>query len=72
MTKLLKVAIAILALATGSTAPAHQMYQIQNRLTYYSDPGLTNVTGIYVEYCDGSSAFIGRPDIHSFNESFDC
>lgn len=42
------------------------------RVTYYSDPGLTDPVGESVQFCDGSSTSNGYPTGYSTYEQFDC
>lgn len=71
MTKIFKVLLAAVVLTIGSTAPAHFTPQIEYRETFYADLQGT-VSGVYTVYCDGSSTFVGHPDIYDYVEYFGC
>lgn len=66
MKKLVLGLVAVCVAASGSAVYAQVSNpNIRYEERYYSDVQLTQQTGHYVEYCDGSVAMVGHPDIYS-------
>jgi hypothetical protein len=67
-----KIAFALFCIAALAPTVADAQTGIFIRVTYYSDPALTNVVGQSVQFCDGSSTSNGYPTEYSTYEEFDC
>lgn len=73
MKKLITSAIAAGLLMTSGTATAqYGSKPVREVQKFYSDPGMTNQTGLFVFYCDGTTYWWGQIDIHGTVENYDC
>ena len=65
--------LALAVVGSGTLASAQGTGSgVRIKIEYYSDPGLANQTGEFVEFCDGTSAMNGRPDIYSTYMEYSC
>ena len=59
--------------ATGTVALAQgDSSGVLRRTEFFSDASHTNLTGEFVEFCDGTSTLNGQPDIHSRLFEYSC
>tara|TARA_B100000678_G_C18149637_1_gene478352 strand:+ start:521 stop:748 length:228 start_codon:yes stop_codon:yes gene_type:complete len=73
MNNLIATAIAAaLLMSTGTATAQYGSNPVREVQKFYSDPGMTNQTGLFVFYCDGTTYRWGKIDIHGTIETYDC